>query len=87
METMNIALPESMKLFVRARVSEGGSSSVGESTRELIRADQRRKTEERIDALVLEGLHSAHPIAVTPEYCAEEKRKLTKRIGKTLRQQ
>ena len=58
METMNIALPESMKQFVQERVSEGGYSSVSEYIRELIRADQKRKAEDRIDALLLEGLDS-----------------------------
>ena len=58
METMNIALPESMKQFVQERVSEGGYSSVSEYVRELIRADQKRKAEDRIDALLLEGLDS-----------------------------
>ena len=40
METMNVALPESMKQFVQERVSAGGYSSVSEYIRELIRADQ-----------------------------------------------
>ncbi len=87
MDTMNIALPESMKHFVQARVSEGGYSSVSEYMRELIRADQRRRAEERIDALLLEGLDSGEPIAVTSEYWEEKKRKLTERIGKTTRLQ
>ena len=56
MDTMNIALPESMKEFVQERVREGGYSSVSEYVRELIRADQKRKAEERLDALLLEGL-------------------------------
>ena len=87
METMNIALPDSMKHFVQDRVSEGGYSSVSEYVRELIRADQRRKAEERIDALLLEGLDSGPPIPVTPEYWEEKKRKLTERLGKALLQQ
>jgi len=85
METMNIALPESMKHFVQERVSEGGYSSVSEYVRDLIRADQRRKAEERIDALLLEGLDSGQAIAVTPEYWEEKKRKLTERLGKASR--
>ena len=40
METMNIALPEAMKLFVQERVSQGGYSSVSEHIRDLMRADQ-----------------------------------------------
>ena len=79
MDTMNIAVPESMKQFVQERVSEGGYSSVSEYIRELIRADQKRKAEVRIDALLLEGLDSAQPIPVTPDYWEEKKRKLTER--------
>lgn len=82
METMNIALPGSMKNFVQERVSEGGYSSASEYVRELIRADQKRKVEERIDALLLEGLASGEPIAITQDYWEEKKRKLTERFGK-----
>lgn len=82
MDTMNIALPESLKSFVQERVTAGGYSSVSEYMRELIRADQKRKLEERIDTLLLEGLESGEPIAITPEYWEEKKRKLTERRAK-----
>ena len=87
METMNIALPGSMKQFVQERVLSGGYSSVSEYIRELIRADQKHKVEERIDALLLEGLDSGHPISVTREYWDEKKRKLAERLGQTLTRQ
>ncbi len=87
METMNIALPESMKHFVQERVAAGGYSSVSEYVRELIRADQKRKVEERIDTLLLEGLESGQPIPVTEEYWDEKKRKLTERLAKAIRPQ
>ena len=82
MDTMNIALPESMKSFVQACVSEGGYSSASEYVRELIRADQKRKAEARIDALLLAGLDSGTPILVTPEYWEEKKQQLAERAGK-----
>lgn len=82
METMNIALPESMKSFVQEQVTAGGYSSVSEYVRELIRADQRRRTDERVDALLLEGLSSGEPIEVTPEYWEAKKRKLSERLSK-----
>ncbi len=82
METMNIALPDSMKHFVQERVTAGGYSSVSEYIRELIRADQKRSAQERIDALLLEGLASGKPVAVTPEYWEEKKRRLRERPGK-----
>jgi antitoxin ParD1/3/4 len=82
METMNIALPEAMKQFVQDRVSGGGYSSASEYVRELIRADQKRTAEERVDALLLEGLSSGEPIVVTPEYWEAKKKRLSERLGK-----
>jgi antitoxin ParD1/3/4 len=87
METMNIALPESMKHFVQERVTEGGYSSASEYMRELIRADQKRKVEERIDTLLLEGLDSGQPIPVTPEFWEEKMRRLTERLSQAIRPQ
>jgi antitoxin ParD1/3/4 len=87
METMNVALPESMKHFVQERVSEGEYSSVSEYIRELIRADQKRRVEERIDTLLLEGLDSGQPIPVTAEYWEEKKRRLTQRLSKAIHPQ
>ena len=49
---------------------------------ELIRADQRRIAEVRLDALLLEGLDSGEPIPVTPEYWERKKRRLAERLGK-----
>lgn len=85
METMNIALPEAMKSFVRERVDEGGYSSVSEYVRDLIREDQKRKAEERIDALLLQGLQSGQPTTVTPEYWESKKKRLVARSPKTPR--
>jgi antitoxin ParD1/3/4 len=56
METMNISLPEPLKDFVDAQIVSGRYSSVSEYVRVLIREDERRKAEERLEALLLEGL-------------------------------
>jgi len=82
---MNIALPESMKQFVRERVTAGEYSSASEYVRELIRSDQRRKAEEHIDALLLEGLDSGAPIPLTQDDWDEKKRKRAERLGKAIR--
>lgn len=39
MDTMNIAIPESLKEFIQHQVERGGYSNVSEYVRELIRAD------------------------------------------------
>jgi antitoxin ParD1/3/4 len=56
MQTMNISLPDSLKEFVDGQIAEGRYSSVSEYIRELIRDDEKRKAQERLEALLLEGL-------------------------------
>jgi antitoxin ParD1/3/4 len=58
MDTMNIALPPEMKEFVRDEVNGGGYSSLSEYIRDLIRREQMRKAEARLEALLLEALDS-----------------------------
>ena len=57
MLSMNISLPEPLKQFVDGQIAAGRYSSVSEYVRELIREDEKRKAEERLEALLLEGLH------------------------------
>jgi antitoxin ParD1/3/4 len=56
MQTMNISLPDPLKDFVDAQIASGRYSSVSEYVRELIRGDEKRKAEERLEAMLLEGL-------------------------------
>ena len=58
MQSMNISLPEPLKQFVDGQVSTGRYSSASEYVRELIRADEKRKAEDRLEAKLLEGLNS-----------------------------
>jgi antitoxin ParD1/3/4 len=58
MQTMNISLPGPLKDFVDHQIAEGRYSSVSEYIRELIRDDEKRKAQERLEALLLEGLES-----------------------------
>jgi len=59
MQSMNISLPEPLKQFVDGQIAEGRYSSASEYVRELIRADEKRKAEERPATLLLDGLDSA----------------------------
>ena len=59
MQSMNISLPEPLKDFVDGQIAAGRYSSAGEYVGELIRADEKRKAEERLEALLLEGLQTA----------------------------
>ncbi len=59
MQSMNISLPEPLKQFVDGQISTGRYSSASEYVRELIRADEKRKAEEWLEAKLLEGLNSS----------------------------
>jgi len=59
MQSMNISLPDPLKQFVDGQVSQGRYSSASEYVRELIRADEKRKAEEQLEAKLLEGLNTA----------------------------
>ena len=56
MESMNISLPEPLKRFVDGQIAQGRYSSASEYVRELIRADEKRKAEEKLEGLLMEGL-------------------------------
>ena len=58
MQTMNISLPDPLKDFVDAQINSGRYSSVSEYVRELIRSDEKRKAEDRLEAMLLEGMAS-----------------------------
>ena len=58
MQTMNISLPDPLKDFVDHQIAEGRYSSVSEYIRELIRDDEKRKAEQRLEALLLDGLEN-----------------------------
>jgi antitoxin ParD1/3/4 len=59
MQSMNISLPEPLKQFVDGQVAQGRYSTASEYVRELIRADEKRKAEEKLEAQLLEGLNGA----------------------------
>jgi antitoxin ParD1/3/4 len=55
-QSMNISLPDPLKQFVDGQIAQGRYSSASEYVRELIRADEKRKAEEQLEAKLLEGL-------------------------------
>ncbi len=66
MQSMNISFPEPLKRFVDGQIAQGRYSSVSEYMGELIRDDEKRKGQEQLEALLLEGLQGEAQ-ALTPE--------------------
>jgi len=57
-ETMNISLPTPLKAYVQQRVKRDGYGNISEYMRELIRGDQKKRSKERLEELLLEGMKS-----------------------------
>jgi antitoxin ParD1/3/4 len=79
MESMNISLPEPLKQFVDGQISTGRYSSASEYVRELIRADEKRKAEEELEAKLLEGLRSPESELTRADWKAIQSEALARR--------
>lgn len=80
MTSMNISLPDPMKAFIDEQIKSGAYSSVSEYVRQLIREDQKRAAEAKLEALLLKGLDSGQPIEVTEEYWKNLRARVAQRI-------
>ena len=76
MATMNISLPENLKEFVDSQVQRGGYSTSSEYIRELIREDQKKKLEQRLSLLLLEGMQSGESVAADAAYWNAKRQQL-----------
>ena len=65
MQSMNISLPDPLKAFVDGQVAEGRYSSVSEYVRDLIRDDEKRNAQEKLEALLIEGIQSGEATEMT----------------------
>jgi antitoxin ParD1/3/4 len=79
MTSLNISLPDSLREWIDAVVSNGGYGNASEYIRELIRQDQKRRDEDRLDKLLLDGLGSGEPAEVTPEFWNELRKSVVAR--------
>lgn len=80
MAIVNISVPDKMKEYIDERVGEGRFSSTSEYFRDLVREDQKRRAQERLEALLLEGIDSGEPIEITDDYLHKKRAQLLARI-------
>lgn len=82
MPTLNFSLPEELKSWIETQVAAGGYGNTSEYIRELVRLDRKHKSEERLEALLLEGLASLDAgkgIEITPEFWEKKRQDLIRR--------
>jgi antitoxin ParD1/3/4 len=80
MQTMNISLPDELKQFVDQQIASGRYSTASEYVRELIRGDEKRKAQEQLETLLLEGVQSSESTAMTQEDWADIRREAVKQF-------
>jgi antitoxin ParD1/3/4 len=82
MPTINISLPDPLKTFVEEQVDASGYSTVSEYLRALIREDQKRRAQERLETLLLEGLESGKASSLTKKDMGKVRRAVKARVVK-----
>jgi antitoxin ParD1/3/4 len=68
MTTLTISLPDSLKEFIEREVETKGYGNVSEYVRGLLREAQEREANQRLEALLLEGLNAGGDVEVSPEF-------------------
>lgn len=71
MDDIRLTLPEIDKAFVDAQVAEGDYADAAEYVAALVHAEAEAKAQEKLEALLLEGLESGDPVEWTPELLDE----------------
>lgn len=61
-KTIHISLPESLKEYMDKRITEEHYATLSDYVRALVREDQKRQAEDRLEKLLLEGLDSGRGV-------------------------
>ena len=80
--TMHISLPESLKEYVRRRVAEEHYSNPSDYVRALIREDQKRRDEERLERMLIEGLESGTGMPIDEKEWKALRKKIQATVAK-----
>lgn len=79
MASLNVSMPAELRQFVDKRTKDGQFSTPTEYVRHLIREDQKRQAEDRLDRVLLQGLDSSDFAEVTPEFFDRLRSLITRR--------
>src|SRR2546421_8852729 len=82
MASLNISMPDDLRDFVARRTKQTNHATPTEYIRSLLREDQKRAEQEKLEKLLLEGLDSGKPITVknVGDYFTKKKRALLAKI-------
>lgn len=80
MQTMNISLPDQLKDFIDDQIGSGRYSSVSEYVRDLIRNDEKRKAQEKLETMLMEGIQSGKATQMTRQDWADIRQEAVKQF-------
>jgi antitoxin ParD1/3/4 len=81
-KSINISLPDAMRDYVEEQIANGSYSTISEYFRELVRQDRERKAQDRLEALLLEGLASGQATPMTAQDWQDIRQAVRERITK-----
>ena len=81
MASLNISLPAPLREWIEAQIRGGRYGNASEYLRELIRRDQERQAQERLEALLLEGMESGPAKALTKQDWVEIRTEVAERLA------
>ncbi|MGB6554539.1 MAG: type II toxin-antitoxin system ParD family antitoxin [Candidatus Binataceae bacterium] len=82
MTSLNVSLPKPLKDYIEDRVSAGGYSTPSEYVRDLIREDRKRRGQQKLESMLLEGLESGPSIKVDEKFWVERHKRLNRYVAK-----
>jgi antitoxin ParD1/3/4 len=82
MTTVNISVPDSMKVFIDEQVAKGGYSTTSEYIRQLVRQEAERVAQAPLETLLLEGLDSGEEIEINDDWWQQKRIQLLERLRK-----
>jgi antitoxin ParD1/3/4 len=82
MPSLNISLPAPLREWIEAQIKGGRYGNASEYLRELIRRDQERQAQERLERLLLDGVESGKASPLTKKDWAELRTEVAERLEK-----
>jgi antitoxin ParD1/3/4 len=82
MTSINASLPKALKEYVQAEVARGAYSTPSEYLRELIRENQKKRAQKRLESALVEGLNSGSPVEINRSEWARKRKRLQQRHRK-----
>ena len=82
MPSLNISLPGPLREWIDAQIKGGRYGNASEYLRELIRRDQERQAQGRLEALLLEGVKSGTASPLTKQDWEELRTEVAERLEK-----